>query len=181
MIETARLLLRRFTMDDVDELAAIFAKPEVFWYPHRRGLTREETETMVKERFIGLWEEQGFGHFAVIRKSDERLLGYTGLAIPYFLPEVLPAVEIGYRFDPDAWGNGYATEASAASLDYGFDIVGLDRIIAIYHIENVRSGLVMERLGMTVERDTVEPEDGSPLRVYEILRDAWRARHPEHQ
>ena len=176
MIETERLLLRPFTMDDLDEAAAIFAKPEVFWWAERRGLTREETETMLKERFIARWEEQGFGHFAVIRKSDERLLGYTGLGIPRFLPEVLPAVEIGYRFDPDAWGHGYATEASAASLDYGFETVGLERIIAIYHIENVRSGMVMERLGMRVERDTVHPESGEALRVYEIFRAEWRAR-----
>jgi len=52
----------------------------------------------------------------------------------------------------------------------------LERIIAIYHIENTRSGRVMERLGMRVERDTVDPADGAALRVYEIFRDEWRAR-----
>ena len=177
MIETERLLLRRLTLDDLDELAAVFAKPEVFWWAERRGLTRDETEQMLRERFIKRWEEQGFGHFGVIRKSDERLLGYTGLAIPYFLPEVLPAVELGYRFDPDAWGQGYATEASEASLEFGFETVGLDRIIAIYHIDNVRSGMVMQRIGMSIERDTVHPESGDALRVYEIRREAWRARN----
>ncbi|MGZ4141422.1 MAG: GNAT family N-acetyltransferase [Actinomycetota bacterium] len=176
MIETERLLLRRFTMDDVDALSGVFAKPEVFWYPMRRGLSREETETMLRNRFIDPWNEQGFGHWAVIRKEDERLLGYEGLAIPRFLPEVLPAVELGYRLDPDAWGRGYASEAGAAALDYGFETVGLDRIIAIYDIANVKSGRVMERLGMRVERDTTHPEDGSHLRVYEITQDEWRAR-----
>jgi RimJ/RimL family protein N-acetyltransferase len=176
VIETERLLLRRFTLDDLDELAAVFAKPEVFWYPERRGLTREETAEMLQTRFIDPWDEQGFGHWAVIRKEDERLLGYEGLAIPRFLPEVLPAVELGYRFDPIAWGRGYATEAGAASLSYGFDVVGLERIIAIYDIENTRSGLVMGRLGMRVERETAHPEDGTKLRVYEILRDDWHAR-----
>ena len=174
MIETERLFLRRFTMDDLDELAAMTAKPEFFWFAMRRGLSREETETMLRERFIDRWEEQGFGHFAVIRRTDERLLGYTGLGFPHFLPEVLPAVELGYRYDPDAWGQGYATEASAASLDYGFESVGLDRIIAIHHIENVRSGSVMQRLGMTVERETVDPADGAALRVYEIFKEQWR-------
>jgi RimJ/RimL family protein N-acetyltransferase len=176
VIETERLLLRRLTMDDLDELSAIFAKPEVFWFPEKRGLTREETEEMLRDRFIARWDEQRFGHFAVIRKADQKMLGYTGLGVPYFLPEVLPAVELGYRFNPDAWGHGYATEASVASLEYGFETVGLERIIAIYHIENVRSGLVMQRLGMTIERDTVHPESGDALRVYEIFRDAWRAR-----
>lgn len=176
MIDTERLVLRRFTPDDLDELATIFAKPEVFWFPEKRGLSRAETEQMLKDRFIARWDEQGFGLFAVVRKSDERLLGYTGLAVPHFLPEVLPAVEVGYRFDPAAWGQGYATEAAAASLDFGFETIGLERIISIYHIENVRSGSVMRRLGMRVERDTVHPQSGDPLRVYEIFRDDWRAR-----
>jgi RimJ/RimL family protein N-acetyltransferase len=176
VIETERLLLRRFTPEDLDDLAVIFAKPEVFWFPEKRGLSRAETAEMLQARFIDPWEEQGFGHWAVIRKEDSRLIGYEGLAIPRFLPEVLPAVELGYRFDPEAWGRGYATEGGAASLTYGFDVAGLDRIIAIYHIENVRSGLVMERLGMRVERDTKHPEGGQPLRVYEIFRDDWRAR-----
>jgi RimJ/RimL family protein N-acetyltransferase len=52
VIETERLLLRKLTLDDLDELAAIFAKPEVFWWAERRGLTRDETEQMLRERFI---------------------------------------------------------------------------------------------------------------------------------
>jgi len=174
VIETDRLLLRRFTEDDLDELAAIFAKPEVFWFNHRRGLTREETEEMLRDRFIEPWESRGFSHWAVIRKEDGVMLGYCGLSVPSFLPEVLPAVELGYRFDPGAWGRGYAVESGRASLDYGFNALGLDRIIAIHDVENVASGRVMERLGMRVERFTVHPIDGSKLRVCEITADEWR-------
>ncbi len=129
MIETARLVLRRFTEEDLDDLAVIFAKPEVFWFPEKRGISREETATMLRTRFIAPWEEQGFGHWAVIRKDDARLIGYEGLAIPRFLPEVLPAVEIGYRLDPDAWGMGYATEGGRACLEFGFR----DRRIRSHH------------------------------------------------
>jgi RimJ/RimL family protein N-acetyltransferase len=175
VIETERLSLRRFTPNDLDALAAIFAKPEVWWFPMRRGLTRDETETMLHSRFIEPWETLGYAHWAVIRKEDAMLLGYCGLAIPNFLPEVLPAVEVGYRFDPLAWNRGYATEASAAALSYGFNELGLDRIIAIYDIENEASGRVMQRLGMRVERETIHPGDGSKLRVYEITREEWNA------
>jgi RimJ/RimL family protein N-acetyltransferase len=176
VIETERLLLRRFTEDDLDELAAIFAKPEVFWYPNRRGLTREETDRMLHDRFIAPWDEQGFGHFAVIRRDEGTMLGYSGLAIPRFLPEVLPAVELGYRFDPASWGHGFAVESGAAALTYGFDTVGLDRIIAIHDVENIPSGRVMDRLGMRLERYTKHPEDGSELRVCDITAEDWRSR-----
>jgi RimJ/RimL family protein N-acetyltransferase len=176
VIRTERLLLRRFTVDDLEELAAIFAKPEVYWYPNRRGLTRDETEQMLHNRFIVPWDEQGFGHFAVIRMEDGAMLGYSGLAIPHFLPEVLPAVELGYRFDPVAWGRGYAVEAGAGALTFGFNDVKLDRIIAIHDVENVPSGRVMDRLGMRLERYTKHPEDGSELRVCEITAQEWGSR-----
>jgi RimJ/RimL family protein N-acetyltransferase len=175
VIETERLLLRRFTVEDLDELAAIFAKPEVFWFNDRRGLTRVETEMMLRNRFIAPWDERGFSHWAVIRKEDGAILGYCGLSVPSFLPEVLPAVELGYRFDPAAWGRGYALEAGGASLTYGFDVLGLDRIISIHDVENVASGRVMDRLGMRVERFTTHPVDGSKLRICEITAEEWRA------
>jgi RimJ/RimL family protein N-acetyltransferase len=176
VIETERLLLRRPTEDDLDGFAAIFAKDPVMKYSvYRRGLSRAESAEVLG-RILKHWDERGFGLWAVIQRSDDALLGYEGLATPYFLPEVMPAVEIGYRLDPDAWGKGYATEAGRAALEYGFTTLDLERIIAIYQIENVRSGRVMERLGMHVERDTFYPDIGDALRVYELHRDEWRAR-----
>ena len=176
MIETERLLLRRLTEHDLEAFVEIFAKDPVMKFSaYGRGLTRLESSEML-ERLMGHWDENGFGHLAVVQKSDGAFLGYEGLAIPFFLPEVLPAVEIGYRFDPRAWGKGYATEAGRAVLSYGFDALDLERIIAIYQIENVRSGAVMERLGMHVERDTFHAELETMLRIYELSRDEWRAR-----
>ena len=175
MIETERLVLRRLREDDLDAFAEVFAKEPVMKFSnYQRGLTREESADVLG-RLMKHWDDHGFGHWAVVQKSDETFLGYEGLAIPFFLPEVLPAVEIGYRLDPSAWGKGYATEAGRAAFSYGFETLDLDRIIAIYDVENVRSGRVMERLGMRVERDTRHPEqEGATLRVYELTRDAWR-------
>lgn len=175
MIETERLLLRRLTEDDLDDFAEIFAKEPVMKYStYRRGLSPAESAEVLG-RIMSHWDEQGFGLWAVVKKSDGVLIGYEGLATPFFLPEVMPAVEIGYRLDPDSWGKGYATEAGRASLAYGFTTLDCERIIAIYQTENVRSGRVMERLGMHVERDTIHPELGDGLRVYELSRDEWRA------
>jgi RimJ/RimL family protein N-acetyltransferase len=80
---------------------------------------------------------------------------------------------VGWRFDPAVWGRGLATEAGAAGLRFGFEHLGLDRIVSVYEPENVKSGRVMERLGLTFDRDTTHPASGVPVRVMAIRRDEW--------
>jgi RimJ/RimL family protein N-acetyltransferase len=98
----------------------------------------------------------------VALEVDGVLIGYTGLGLPEFLPEVMPAPEVGWRLHPDFWGSGYATEAALASLDYGFGEFGLDEIVSIFQPENAASGRVMERIGMAFDRDTVDPASVTP-------------------
>jgi RimJ/RimL family protein N-acetyltransferase len=170
-VETERLILRPPHPSDTDELAAIFAKPEVWWFPFQRGLTVEETESWI-DRHRTNWRERGLGQWIAIDRSSDRIVGYCGLAFPTFLPEIMPAVEVGYRLDPLYWDRGFATEGARAALRFGFDERALDRIVGIYETENERSGRVMERLGMTFDRDTVVP-DGPKVRVMAITREEW--------
>ncbi len=170
-METERLVLRRWSEDDVDALAAVFAEPAFWHFPFRRGFTREETEQFV-ERQLEHWATHGFGMWAVELKADGRLAGYTGLAIPTWLPQVLPAVEVGWRLHPDHWGRGLATEGGAASLRYGFEELGLDRIIAIAMPDNVASLRVMAKLGMVEALQTWDAERNVPQVVYEVMRPA---------
>ncbi len=170
-MQTERLVLRRWSTDDVDALAAIFAEPAFWHFPFRRGFTREETEQFV-ERQLEHWATHGFGMWAVELKADGRLAGYTGLAIPTWLPQVLPAVEVGWRLHPDHWGRGLATEGGAASLRYGFEELGLDRIIAIAMPDNVASLRVMAKLGMVEALQTWDAERNVPQVVYEVMRPA---------
>jgi RimJ/RimL family protein N-acetyltransferase len=163
VIETPRLLLRQWTPDDLAELVAVFAEPRVWWYPLGRGLTESETAAFLARR-IEEWRTQGWGHWAVER--DGALIGYAGFALPAFLPEVMPVPEIGWRLHPDHWGQGLATEAARAALAYGFETLGFAEVVSIYEPDNAASGRVMERLGMTFDRDTAHPELGVPLRVY---------------
>lgn len=172
-METERLVLRRWLPDDADALVAVFAKPEVWHFPFRRGLTRAESEGFL-QRQLDHWETEGFGSWATELRGEGRLIGYIGLSTPSWLPEVMPAVEVGWRLHPDYWGRGLATEGGLASLRHGFETLGLDRIIGIFNPDNVSSGRVMEKLGMRDWLATADPERRIPVSVREICRPDWQ-------
>lgn len=165
---TERLVLRRWSMDDVQPYSDMCANPEVMrWIGTGRVLTKQQCAAEVSS-FENSWDTYGFGLFALERRDTHEFIGYTGLAVPDFLPEILPAVEIGWRLARNAWGRGYATEAARASLDFGLRVLRLDRIVSIHEIGNDASGRIMQKIGMTFERETVA--FGRPVRVYEIIR-----------
>ncbi len=172
-METERLVLRPWRADDIDALADLFAEPEVWRYPLGRGLTRAETERFL-DRQVEHWETFGFGMWAAELCGEDGLVGYIGLAVPTWLKEVLPAVEVGWRLHPRCWGRGLATEGGRASLRYGFEVLELDRIISIFMPENVASGRVMTKLGLRDWRTTTD-ERGVLIQVREIALADWVA------
>lgn len=172
-VETERLWLRSWSPADLDDLAAIFAEPEVWRHPFGRGLSRDESEQFLN-RQLEHWKANGFGVWAAVLRDTGRLIGYMGLSIPSWLPQVLPAVEVGWRLHPDYWGRGLATEGGRASLRYGFETLELDRIISVYAPGNVASARVMEKLGMHHCLDTTDEARGIPVSVREITRTEWR-------
>ncbi|THV41956.1 GNAT family N-acetyltransferase [Glycomyces buryatensis] len=169
-LKTERLILRPFTEGDAEPFAAINADPEVMRYigngqPRDLERTREGIEKSVRD-----WDEQGWGTFAVEETATGELVGFAALAVPTFLPEILPAVEVGWRFKRDRWGRGYAPEAARAAIAFGFEEVGLDRVVSCIHSDNAASIRVAEKLGMTLERRTVVPGLEVPCSVYELKR-----------
>jgi RimJ/RimL family protein N-acetyltransferase len=175
VIETPRLILRRWREEDVAPMAAVNADPEVMrWI--RDGSVRDERQT--REGIAGWerdWETEGFGLFALEVRATGRLAGFTGLAVPRFLPEVLPAVEIGWRLGRDHWGRGLATEAARAVAAFGFEERGLARIVSIAQVGNEASQRIMAKLGMRLERETVSPGTGRRVRVFELSADEYAA------
>lgn len=175
VLETERLTMRPWTRDDIEVYAELFSNDEIMRFSlMRRGMTREEAAESL-ERHVAHFEKHGYGYWAVTPKDVGRIVGYTGLQVPYWFPDLLPSVEVGYRYHPDHWGRGYATEAARASLRYGFETAGLEEIIAIYEPANVRSGMVMERIGMHHVEDVRDPTDSMPLRIFSISRAEWAA------
>jgi RimJ/RimL family protein N-acetyltransferase len=177
--ETSRLLLRRFHNEDLDELASVFSHPEVWIFPYGRAFDRAETQAFLDAQ-LEHWEECGFGCWTARPRADTRLIGYVGLSVPTFLPEILPAVEVGWRFTPSAWGHGYATEGAAVALDQAFTKLGLQQVCSLPQTDNPRSCLVAERLGMRRVGERVVAADDRrgavTAAVYEIDAGEWLAR-----
>lgn len=171
-LTTSRLRLRRWRDDDIPAMAVINADPEVMrWIGD--GTTSDHQATAAgTARSEQHWEEHGFGLFAVEIRATGELAGFAGLATPNFLPEILPAVEIGWRLGREHWGRGIATEAARAALDFGFTDRGLDRIVGIHQIGNDASGRIMQKLAMHLDRETTDGR-GRPVRVYVISRDQY--------
>ena len=142
-IETARLILREWSLADVDRFAEIYSDPEVMKYVgDRRPRTREETYRR-KERSLADYREHGFGMWAVVRKEDGRIIGRCGLQ---YLDD--GEVEIGWLLERSAWGHGYAYEAARACIEYGLEELKLPRIVAVAMPDNTASVRLMEKLGM---------------------------------
>jgi RimJ/RimL family protein N-acetyltransferase len=168
-VVTERLTLRRFAADDVDELTAVFAKPEVWEFPFGRAFTRDETAAFLTAQ-IDQYESCGVACWLATERATARVVGYVGISVPTFHPEILPTVEVGWRLDPDVWGRGYATEGARASLEQAFGPLGLDRVCSLPQAENTASVRVAERLGMRRERTVTLPGDGrrGPVNVAEF-------------
>ena len=177
-VETDRLSLRRFEAGDLDELAAVFAEPEVWMYPFGRAFTRDETARFLDAQ-IAEWDEIGFGCWVARRRETPQIIGYVGLSVPTFLPEILPAVEVGWRFGPAHWGLGLASEGARAALREGFTTLGLSEICSLVQTTNPASFRVCERIGMTYERTVSCPatdrRDEIDARLYMMTSAEWRS------
>ena len=151
MIETARLRLRQWRDEDLDAWAALNRDPEVM--AHFPGLLTREQADASAERIRAFIDERGYGLWAVEVIGGAPFIGFCGIRDVPFEAHFTPAVEIGWRLARASWGFGYASEAARASLEYGFDELGLDEIVAMVVPANQRSIAVCERIGMRRDPD----------------------------
>ena len=190
-LETERLVLRRFTVADVDNLVDLDGDPDVMRFitggrPTPRDVIQHET----LPGFISYYERfVGYGFWAAIEKSSGDFLGWFHFRPPKGSPP--DEAELGYRLRRSAWGKGYGTEGSRALIDKGFAEFGVQRVVASTMVVNVASRRVMEKAGLMLVRtihqpwpDRIDGEEHGDVE-YALTRTEWerqeatgRERHP---
>src|SRR4051812_31411244 len=152
MIETERLVLRRLTATDVNNLVELDSDPAVMRFlTGGKPTPRDVIQNTILPRFLSYYERyEGYGTWAAIEKSSGAFLGWFSLK---------PSeggdpndVELGYRLRMAAWGKGYGTEGARALIHKGFTALGARRVFATTYQDNLASRRVMEKAGLTLVR-----------------------------
>jgi RimJ/RimL family protein N-acetyltransferase len=183
-LQTERLVMRRFTAGDVDNLCALDGDSAVMRYLNGGKPTpRDVIQHGLLPWILSLYERyDSFGRWAAIERSTGDFLGWLSLRPP---DESRPEeVELGYRLRQAAWGKGYATEGARALIHKGFAELGVQRVVAHTMTVNTASRRVMEKAGLTFVRTFYEdwPEviEGGELGdvEYALTRAEWERQNP---
>jgi RimJ/RimL family protein N-acetyltransferase len=150
ILETERLLLREFALEDVEAFFRMVSDPDVIRYTGDGAKTIEEARKGLEERPLQDYRKHGYARWVTVYKPTGRVIGFAGLK---YLDDV-KEVDLGYRFFKEYWGRGIATEASRPIVAYGFDVLRLSRMIAFADIENKASIRVLEKVGFRFEQFT---------------------------
>jgi len=149
VLQTQRLTLRQFELEDVDALATILSDPETMRYYPAPFDYAGVADWIQRNRTR--YANDGYGLWAMILKSTCQLIGDCGLVSQSV--DGVDEIEIGYHVRRDLWGQGYATEAARACRDHGFATLGTDRLISLIRPENLASRRVAEKNGMTIWKE----------------------------
>jgi ribosomal-protein-alanine N-acetyltransferase len=170
LIETERMYLREWNKSDAKALFQLNNDPDVLRY------TGDEPFASIAEagEFIDKYpdyKKNGYGRWAMVLKSDHSFIGWCGLKLITSIDEV----DVGYRLQKQNWNKGFATEASIACLKFGFEILKLPRIIGRAMKLNTASIRVLEKSGLSFEKEVVfEEHEGC---CYAARRRDWLSKH----
>jgi RimJ/RimL family protein N-acetyltransferase len=146
LVETERLFIRQWVPDDWKRFRPLGTDPRVLEFLNTEPWSDERIRRFI-DKGIEVAKTRGWILWPVIHRDDAVLIGFCG-----FSDEFPPDVEIGWRFLPEYWGKGLATEAARAVMRYGFDTFGFGRLVCVPQAANRRSIRVAEKLGMAFER-----------------------------
>ncbi|MBW4534998.1 MAG: GNAT family N-acetyltransferase [Pleurocapsa minor HA4230-MV1] len=152
ILETSRLTLRYITSRDAEALMPILGDAEVMQFSIIGVHSKKQIKQFIEQRLIS-YMEYGFGLYGVVHKQNQELIGYCGFFIQSI--EQQKEVEVGYRLARKYWGQGLATEAAQAVVEYGQQRFNFQRFVCLIEIENSRSIRVANKLGMTLEKKII--------------------------
>jgi RimJ/RimL family protein N-acetyltransferase len=166
-IQTERLSLGRIRPEDVEDMVAMH-QDDVFVEVFGHRSTPEHVRTFTAKQIEG-WDRLGFSLWTIRDRETGAFIGRGGLRSVRI--EGVEEVELGYGLRPEWWDRGIATEMSRTALEVGFERLGLQSVVAFTMPGNVRSRHVMEKLGMTFERDIVWAD--MPHVLYRLTQEQW--------
>ncbi|MCY0969992.1 GNAT family N-acetyltransferase [Chryseobacterium wangxinyae] len=171
-LETERLILREILQEDAEAFFAMDSNPEVVKYVGIKPLTDISQSVKMIESIRNQYIENGIGRWAVVRKEDKKMVGWSGLKLIKEINNHQNIYDLGYRFTPEYWGKGYATETSIAVLNYAFNEMKLNNVFAYADVENYASNHVLKKLGFE-EKDTFIDE-GDTCFWYELKKENFK-------
>lgn len=168
--ETERLILRELVFEDAERLFLLDSNPLVMQFIGVPVITKIEESEKLIQKILKQYQDYGVGRWAVIEKASGLLIGWSGLK---FLVEPIngfnEVYEFGYRFLPEFWGKGFATEAGKAVLDFGFNDLNLNIIYACADIKNEGSNKILgEKFQFTKRGTFVDSLDNATCFWYDL-------------
>lgn len=172
-VETKRLQLRPVNAADTDDLFRIYGDPATNLFNPSGPYTDRHYAETVLARWLGHWQHQGFGNWAISpRNEPSHVIGFGGLSVLSYAGVSIN--NLGYRFATEAWGKGLATEFAACALQYGFNTLKLPEISAVVRSNHVASQKVLEKSGLSYLREIHDVKDAPPSLLYSVSLQAWR-------
>ena len=163
VLETERLVLRRLSSDDAEFILELLNQPSFLQYIGDKGVrNNDDAINYIQTGPVASYERFGFGLYLVELKDTAVPIGICGL----LKRDTLPDVDVGFAFLPDYWSRGYAFEAAAAVMNYGKEVLGLRRIVAITSLDNEASIRLLEKIGLKFERLIKLAEDQPEVRLF---------------
>ncbi|MCL1125040.1 GNAT family N-acetyltransferase [Shewanella surugensis] len=154
--QTPRLIIREFDLDDVQAVYDFNAPKEVNLYTGDAGMCEslEDAKNIITDIWLKEYQTIGFGRWAVVLKETGDVIGFCGFKQETRIDEV----DIGYRFHPDFWGKGFATEANLACIEYAKQHMPLDLVVGDAVADNQASINVLQKLGMHFVKELQESD-----------------------
>lgn len=170
LFETKRLTIRRFTIEDAAAVLEFGSNEQVNELTGDKSIsTIQEAEDIINNVWLPEYDKYGYARMAVVLKKDKKVIGFAG----FKYDKEFDATDIGYRFLPEYWGKGIATEACIPFVFYGFKVLALHKIVGVALATNTASARVLEKIGLKLVKTGDFLNTGEDCKWYELEKEEY--------